>query len=188
MGWVAAECCMGCTGNAVTTTIRMRAGRRDETRSRVLLPIVMPIIALAALALAGCTAANMSGVPQVSLPDPPKQAEMLPGAQREHQRILQAYGGAYNDARLEGLVTKTVERLVASSERPELKYKVTILNSSAVNAFALPSGNLYITRGLIALANDNAELASVLAHEMSHVLARHAAIREDQARQAAIVS
>jgi predicted Zn-dependent protease len=65
---------------------------------------------------------------------------------------------------------------------------VTILNSPAVNAFALPSGQLYITRGLIALANDNSELASVLAHEMSHVIARHAAIREDQARQAALVS
>ena len=64
----------------------------------------------------------------------------------------------------------------------------TILNSPAVNAFALPSGQLYVTRGLIALANDTSELASVLSHEMAHVIARHAAIREDQARQVALVS
>ena len=83
---------------------------------------------------------------------------------------------------------QTVDRLVAASERPDLKYKVTILNSPAINAFALPNGQLYVTRGLVALANDKSELASVLAHEMAHVIARHAAIREDQARQAAIVS
>ena len=69
-----------------------------------------------------------------------------------------------------------------------MHYRVTILNSPAVNAFALPSGQLYVTRGLIALANDTSELASVLSHEMSHVIARHAAMREDQARQVALVS
>lgn len=118
----------------------------------------------------------------------PKQAEVPPAAQREHQRILAAYGGAYDDPKLEAMVTKAVDRLVAASERPDLTYKVTILNSPAVNAFALPTGNIYVTRGLIALANDTSELASVLSHEMSHVIAKHAAIREDQARQAAIVS
>ena len=81
------------------------------------------------------------------------------------------------------MVDKLVDRLVAASERPDLKYQVTILNSPAINAFALPNGQLYITRGLVALANDKAELASVLAHEMGHVIARHAAIREEQARQ-----
>ena len=65
---------------------------------------------------------------------------------------------------------------------------MTILNSGAVNAFALPTGQLYVTRGLIALACDTSELSSVLSHEMAHVLAKHAAIREDQARQAAVVT
>ncbi len=86
------------------------------------------------------------------------------------------------------MLEKTVDKLVMASERPELKYEVTILNSPAVNAFALPNGQLYVTRGLVALANDNSELASVLAHEMAHVIARHAEIREDQARQAALVN
>ena len=140
-----------------------------------------------ALLLSGCFVADPA-TRQVSLPDPPQVAQVQPPAQREHQRILAAYGGAYADARLEGLIEKTVDKLVAASERPDLRYQVTILNSPAVNAFALPSGHLYVTRGLIALANDSAELASVLSHEMAHVIARHAAIREDQARQAAIVS
>ncbi len=86
------------------------------------------------------------------------------------------------------MIEKTVERLVAASERPDLKYQVIILNSPSINAFSLPNGRLYITRGLIALANDKAELASVLSHEMGHVIAHHAAIREEQARQVAIIS
>jgi predicted Zn-dependent protease len=125
---------------------------------------------------------------QVALPDPPQIAETNGPSHREHQRILASYGGVYRNARLEALVNQTVDRLVAASDRPDLRYRVTILNSPAVNAFALPSGQLYVTRGMLALANDTSELASVLAHEMAHVIAQHASIREDKARQAAIVS
>ncbi len=119
---------------------------------------------------------------------PNKPAAQTPATEREHSRILSSYGGSYDDPRLEALITKTVDRLVAASERPDLAYKVTILNSGAVNAFALPTGQLYVTRGLVALASDTSELSSVLAHEMAHVLAKHAAIREDQAKQAAVVT
>ena len=111
-----------------------------------------------------------------------------PAAEKEHERILSSYGGAYDDPRLEALITNTVDRLVAASDRPDLAYRVTILNSGAVNAFALPTGQLYVTRGLIALASDTSELSSAPSHEMAHVLAKHASIREDQARQAAIVT
>jgi len=78
-------------------------------------------------------------------------------------------------------------RRVAASDRPEMNYRVVILNSPSVNAFALQNGQLYVTRGLIALANDTSELASVLAHEISHVVAQHAVIREEQAKQASLV-
>jgi predicted Zn-dependent protease len=143
--------------------------------------------ALFALLVAGCAEIGRMGTTQVSLPEPPR-ADAAQPAQREHSRILAAYGGAYQDPRLEVLLGQTVDRLVAASERPNLKYKATILNSPAINAFALPNGQLYVTRGLLALANDTSELASVLSHEMAHVVARHAAIREDQVRQAAMVS
>ena len=146
-----------------------------------------------ALLLAGCSSTLLSiGAPPGSLPEAPWQAQQQPQppapTSREHQRILAAYGGAYDDPKLEELLNETVAKLVAASEQPEVHYRVTILNSASVNAFALPTGQLYVTRGLIALANDTSELASVLSHEMSHVIARHAAIREDQARQVALVS
>jgi len=145
------------------------------------------IAAALAVLLAGCT--SSPGDRFVSLPMPKATAPTPrePAVQRENARILASYGGTYDNARLQAMVEKTVDRLVAASERPDLKFKVTILNSPAINAFALPDGRLYITRGLIALANDKAELASVLAHEMGHVIARHAAIREEQARQVAII-
>jgi predicted Zn-dependent protease len=145
---------------------------------------------LTALVLAACTA-SPPAAPQVSLGAPSKpvaDAGIPPAVLREHQRILAAYGGVYNDPRLQAMIEQTVERLVAASEKPDLHYKVTMLNSPSVNAFALPTGQLYVTRGLVALANDDSELASVLAHEMGHVIARHAEIREEQAKQADLVS
>jgi len=149
------------------------------------------ILLAGALAVSACSGDRFFMDRPVALreqPAPKQTADVPPAAQREHQRILAAYGGAYEDAKLEAMVSRAVDRLVAASERPDLTYKVTILNSPAVNAFALPTGNIYVTRGLIALANDTSELASVLSHEMSHVIAKHAAMREDQARKAAIVS
>ena len=146
------------------------------------------IAAVLGVLLAGCTSTSDQHLISLPVPQAPSQAEHEPAAQREHARILASYGGEYQNARLHEMVEKTVDRLVAASERPDLKYQVIILNSPAINAFALPNGRLYMTRGLIALANDKAELASVLSHEMGHVIARHAAIREEQARQVAIIS
>ena len=93
---------------------------------------------------------------------PNRTVAQTPASEREHERILSSYGGAYDDPRLEALISKTVDRLVAASDRPDQAYKVTILNSGAVNAFALPTGQLYVTRGLVALASDTSELSSVL--------------------------
>lgn len=146
------------------------------------------LLAALAVALAGCTSTPDNRLISLPVPQTSAQAELEPATQREHARILASYGGEHDNARLHTMVEKTVERLVAASERPDLKYQVIILNSPSINAFSLPNGRLYITRGLIALANDKAELASVLSHEMGHVIAHHAAIREEQARQVAIIS
>jgi predicted Zn-dependent protease len=149
--------------------------------------LALPSLLLLGLLLSGCSTSVLHEQ-TASISEPPKQVELSPAAQREHQRILAAYNGTYEDPRLEALVNQTVEKLVAASERPDQRYRITILNSPAINAFALPSGQLYVTRGLIALANDTSELASVLSHEMAHVVASHAAIREDKARQVALVT
>jgi predicted Zn-dependent protease len=151
-----------------------------------------PLRAALSVALLGAALAACTSMPErttaISLPSPPPQSQANTPAQRENARIVAAYGGLYDDPKLEAMVNETIDRLVKASERPDLKYRVVILNSSAINAFALPNGQLYVTRGLLALANDRAELASVLSHEMSHVIANHAQIRENQARQVAMIS
>src|SRR6202049_1333895 len=144
----------------------------------------------AGLALAGCGASSRFQIasPTASPSKSTRNVAQTPAAEREHERILTSYGGSYDDPKLEALISKTVDRLVAASDRPDQAYKVTILNSGAVNAFALPTGQLYVTRGLIALASDTSELSSFLSLEMAHVIAKHASIREDEARKAAGVT
>ncbi len=144
---------------------------------------------LLAVLLAGCSSLPNNGNVSLSVPEaPPSQSKLSAAEQRENARILATYGGLYQNARVQKMVDDTVKRLAVAADQPADKYEVVILNSSAVNAFALPNGHLYVTRGLIALANDQAELASVLAHEMGHVIAHHAQIREEKARQAALIS
>ena len=67
---------------------------------------------------------------------------------RESARVLASYGGAYRNAALERYLDDLVQRLAAQSDRPDIPYKLTVLNASSINAFALPSGRLYVTRGL----------------------------------------
>ncbi|MHC5305903.1 M48 family metalloprotease [Bartonella sp. LJL80] len=98
----------------------------------------------------------------------------------QHPRILQTYGGEYSDAKLERMVAKIVGKLTAVSENPNQTYRITILNSPNVNAFALPGGYVYVTRGMLALANDSSEVAAVLAHEMAHVTANHGILRQQK--------
>lgn len=79
----------------------------------------------------------------------------------------------YDDPELARLVQSVGEKVAANSHRPELIYRFTVLDTPAVNAFALPGGYIYITRGLLAYLNSEAELAAVLGHEIGHVTARH---------------
>lgn len=118
----------------------------------------------------------------------PKVVGPVTAASQEHQRIVDAYGGVYSDPKLETFVGGIAAKLAAVSDRPDITYRVTLLNSPSVNAFALPNGQLYVTRGLLALANDTSEFAAVIAHEMSHVVAGHGSKRADQEKQAVLVS
>jgi len=101
-------------------------------------------------------------------------------AAAQHPRILATYGGEYSDPKLERMVAKVVGKLTLVSGDPTQTYRITILDSPNVNAFALPGGYLYMTRGLLALANDSAELAAVIAHEMAHVTANHGLARQQK--------
>ncbi|TWG97963.1 putative Zn-dependent protease [Mesorhizobium sp. J18] len=109
-------------------------------------------------------------------------------AREQHPRILATYGGEYSDPKLERMVAKVVGSLVFDPERPNQAYRITILNSPNVNAFALPGGYLYVTRGLLALANDSSEVAAVLAHEMAHVTANHGLERQQKEAEEMLAS
>lgn len=130
------------------------------------------------LLLAGC-ATEQTGA--LIAPRPPAAAPRLIGPSRpseaDHVQLVAAYGGEYRDPALKGRLNDIVARLVPKTERPGDSYDVTVLDSPVVNAFALPSGHLYVTRGLLALANDTSEIAAVFAHEIAHVTRHHAAER-----------
>ena len=109
---------------------------------------------------------------------PPEQEKRI-GAE-QHGRILEQFGGAYDDPELAAYVSSIGRFLVLTSEASGTQFTFTVLNSPIVNAFALPGGYVYVTRGLVALADDESELAGVLAHEIGHVAARHGAQRQTQ--------
>ncbi|MEC5322787.1 M48 family metalloprotease [Aurantimonas sp. A3-2-R12] len=106
----------------------------------------------------------------------------------QHPKILAAYGGAYSDPKLERTLATVVGKLQAVTEDPNRAYRITVLNSPNVNAFALPGGYVYVTRGLLALANDSAEVAAVIGHEMGHVTANHGIERQQREQAAEIAS
>ncbi len=156
-----------------------------------------PIRALAGvlpILLAGCNQLLTAGAPppaatlgNAATAPAKTQADDGTGAE-EHARIVAAYGGIYHDDKVEQSVVRIVGRVVAASDKPDQSYRITILNAPAVNAFALPGGYLYVTRGLLALANDSSEVAAVLAHEIGHITANHAIERQNKAHNALIVS
>ncbi|MGH6926711.1 MAG: M48 family metalloprotease, partial [Dongiaceae bacterium] len=103
-----------------------------------------------------------------------------------HTKVMAEFGGPYENRELERYIDSLGQLLARSSDRPNLQYTFTVLDSPVVNAFATPGGYIYVTRGLLALAHTEAEVAGVLAHEIGHVAARHAAERQGQAVLASI--
>ncbi|RDE08818.1 M48 family metalloprotease [Pelagibacterium lacus] len=106
---------------------------------------------------------------------------------REHPRIIASFGGVYEHRKTELMLARMVSKLLAAAGQPATQFTITILDSSEVNAFALPGGFIYVTRGILALANDMSELAAVISHEIAHVTLRHARERSAKVRQSEIV-
>ncbi|WP_417316830.1 M48 family metalloprotease [Emcibacter sp.] len=104
-----------------------------------------------------------------------------------HPSVMAEHGGVYDDPNIGGYVATVGGRLAAVSEMPDTQFTFTVLDSPIVNAFALPGGYIYVTRGILALFNSEAEMASVLGHEIGHVTARHTAKRYNQSVFAGIL-
>jgi predicted Zn-dependent protease len=135
--------------------------------------------------LSGCAA---MGFGSASLPsDAPRILGPERPRDQDHERLVAAFGGEARAPQMQRRLNDIVNRLVMATDRPDESYQVTILNSPVVNAFALPNGRLYVTRGRLALANDTSEVAAVLSHEIAHVTLRHASQRNElQARSTLI--
>ena len=128
-----------------------------------------------AIALAGCSVNPATGESNFTAFMSPEQELRI--GREQHPKILKEFGGAYDHARANAYVNAVGQQLARQSDLPNLNYTFTVLDSDVINAFALPGGYVYISRGLLALANTEAELAGVLAHEIGHVTARHSAQR-----------
>lgn len=126
-------------------------------------------------ALQGCSVNPATGEQSFTGFMSPERERQI-GAE-EHPKLVKAFGGIYQDAALARYLNGLGGLLQSTSEQPQPPFTFTLLDSPVINAFAVPGGYVYITRGLMALANDEAELAGVVAHEIGHVTARHSAQR-----------
>jgi len=106
---------------------------------------------------------------------------------RENPRIVAEFGGIFSHRPAEIMLVQIVSKLLAAADQPNTRFTVTILDSAEVNAFALPGGYIYVTRGILALANDESELAAVLSHEIAHVVLKHARARTNRIKTTEIV-
>ena len=121
--------------------------------------------------LVACATNPATGKRQINLMS--EAQEISAGQEADAQVKMEM--GIYNDPNLQEYVSGVGMRLAKISERPNLPWHYTVVDSPAVNAFALPGGYIYITRGILPFLNDEAQLAGVLGHETGHVTARHAA-------------
>ena len=105
---------------------------------------------------------------------------------RENDKTITAQMGLYDDEELQAYVHGLGRRLAARSERPDLEWTFRVVDDPVVNAFALPGGYIYITRGILAHMKSEAELAAVIGHEIGHVTARHSASQISKAQLAQV--
>ena len=131
------------------------------------------LLALAAVALAatGCAVNPVTGKNELTLVTPAQEAALG----REGYIVATAEYGVYDDAAVAAYVDSVGRKVARASELPDLPWRFTVLDDAVVNAFAMPGGYIYVTRGLLAHMQSEAQLAGVLGHEIGHVTARHSA-------------
>lgn len=121
--------------------------------------------------LVSCSRNPVTGKKEFSLMSESQEIAMG----KEYDPSIVAQFGSYNDPRLQGFINEKGKAMAAISHRPNLPYEFKILDSPVVNAFAVPGGYVYFTRGIMAHFNNEAEFAGVLGHEIGHITARHSA-------------
>ena len=135
-------------------------------RSRLLL---LPVVGLAVVV--ACATNPVTGQRQFNLMSEGQEI----GIGRDAHPQIEAEMGFYDDPALQAYVSGIGLEMARRSERPELPWTFTVVDETAINAFAVPGGFIYLTRGILAFLGDEAELAGVLGHEIGHITARHSA-------------
>jgi len=141
------------------------------------------ILSLALLTACGTTAINpVTGQQERTVMS---EAEEVNTGRQQHEEVLKEYG-RYPDEKLQAYVNDVGQRLAKQSHRAHLQWHFTVLDSPEINAFALPGGYVYVTRGIMAYLDSEADLAGVIGHEIGHVTARHGAQRATRQQTAGL--
>ncbi len=144
---------------------------------RKLLPFIrrVAVITLAAAA-ASCAVNPVTGKKELSLI--PASQEKVLGEQTDAE--IRSQYGLVEEPKIKNYVEGVGKAIVPYTHRPELDYKFAVLDTPVINAFAVPGGYVYVTRGILALLSSEAELATVIGHELGHISARHSLRRLSQ--------
>ncbi len=134
------------------------------------------IVAAVILIIPSCAVNPVTGKKQLMLMTESQEVEMG----KQYDPTVIATFGLYEDKELQSFIETKGAELGRISHRPDLQYHFRILDSPVVNAFAVPGGYLYFTRGILAQLNSEAELVGVMGHEMGHVTARHTASQQSK--------
>jgi len=137
-------------------------------------------LALLGVAAAGCATNPVTGKTELALVSEAQEIQMGQEAAQQVERSL----GLVQDPTLQDYVRRIGQRLAAASERPQIPWRFGVIDDPVPNAFALPGGPVYITRGLMDLMDSEAELAGVLGHEIGHITARHSVSQISKAQLA----
>ncbi len=132
--------------------------------------------------LVSCAINPVTGQRELMLLDDQEEIEL---GRQANVQIVQEYG-IYDDPELSTYVNDFCQRLAKISHRPNLSYECKVMDSPVVNAFALPGGYIYFTRGILAYRNNEAELITVMGHELGHITARHSAQQYSRAQLAQV--
>jgi predicted Zn-dependent protease len=141
------------------------------------------ILAATLLAAIGCATNPVTGKREFNIVS---EAQEIAIGQEQHPQVIEEFGIYDEKPELNQMVNRIGQRIAAVSDRPNLQWHFTLLDSPVVNAMALPGGYVYVTRGIVERMNSEDELAGVIAHEISHVAARHAARSMSQQQLAQI--
>jgi predicted Zn-dependent protease len=139
-------------------------------------------VGVLALTITACATNPATGKREFSLMSEAEEIQL--GAQMDVE--VRREMGLYEDAELQRYVETIGMRLAKASERPNLPWHFAVVDQPAINAFALPGGYIYLTRGILPFLNSESELAGVLGHEIGHVTARHSAQQYTKATSATI--